>query len=150
MSRALLDVNVLLALLWPSHAAHGAATAWFGRTGRKAWASNPLIQLGVLRLLTNPKITRGAVSAPAALEALAGATRQEGHEFWPLDQEVSAALWRIRGSLIGYRQWADALLLEQAAERGGLLVTFESGIKELATGSKRGRVLLLDADSPST
>jgi toxin-antitoxin system PIN domain toxin len=149
MSRALLDVNVLLALLWPGHTAHGAAMAWFGKTGRKAWATNPLVQLGVLRLLTNPTITQGAVSAPAALEVLAGATRHEGHEFWPLDQEVTAALSPISASLTGYRQWADALLLEQAAERGGLLVTFDSGFKELAAGNKRGRVLLLDANSPS-
>jgi hypothetical protein len=149
MSRALLDVNVLLALLWPGHTGHAAAMAWFGKTGRKAWATNPLIQLGVLRLLTNPTITQGAVSAPAALEVLAGATRHEGHEFWPLDREVTAVLSPISGSLTGYRQWADALLLEQAAERGGLLVTFDSGLKELASSSKRGRVLLLDASAPS-
>jgi len=149
MSRALLDVNVLLALLWPGHVGHRAAMAWFGKTGRKAWASNPLIQLGVMRLLTNPKITQGAVSAPSALEVLAGATRHEGHEFWPLDQEVTAALRPICGGLAGYRQWADALLLEQAAERGGLVVTFDSGLKELAYGSKHGRVLLLDGGSPS-
>jgi len=149
MSRALLDVNVLLALLWPGHAGHTAAMAWFGRTGRRAWASNPLIQLGVLRLLTNSGITQGAVSASAALEVLADATRHEGHEFWPLDQEVTAALRPICGRLTGYRQWADALLLDQAAERGGVLVTFDSGIKELAAGSKRGRVLLLDASAPA-
>ena len=147
MSRALLDVNVLLALLWPGHMGHRAAMAWFGKSGHRAWASNPLIQLGVLRLLTNPKITQGVVGAPAALEVLAGATRHEGHEFWPLDGDVTAALRPVCGSLTGYRQWADALLLAQAAERGGVVVTFDSGLRELASGSKHGRVLLLDSAS---
>jgi len=145
MSRALLDVNVLLALLWPGHMGHGAATAWFGKTGRRSWASNPLTQLGALRLLTNPKITQGAVSAPAALEVLADATRHEGHEFWALDRDVTAVLSPLGGSLTGYRQWADALLLAQAAEHDGLVVTFDSGLRELASGSKCGHVLLLNA-----
>lgn len=145
MSRALLDANMLLALLWPGHAGHGEAMAWFGKTGRRAWASNPLTQLGVLRLLTNPKVTYGAVSAPAALEVLNDATRHEGHEFWPLNQEVTAALRPLCGSLTGYRQWADALLLAQAAEHDGVVVTFDSGLKELPSGSKCGRVLLLHA-----
>lgn len=123
--------------------------AWFGKAGRRAWASSPLTQLGVLRLLTNPKVTQGAVSAPAALEVLADATRHEGHEFWPLDQEVTAALRSLCGSLTGYRQWADALLLAQAAAHGGFVVTFDSGLKELAAGSRGGRVLLLDAGLPS-
>jgi predicted nucleic acid-binding protein len=72
MNRHLLDVNVLLALVWPRHESHAAAHAWFAKSGHKAWATSPLTQLGVLRLLTNPAVTQGTVSAAAALEALAG------------------------------------------------------------------------------
>ena len=63
MSRYLLDVNVLLALLWPPFESHEAAHAWFVKSGRHAWATNPLTQLGVVRLLTNPSVMRGAVGA---------------------------------------------------------------------------------------
>jgi len=144
MTRALPDVNVLLALLWPHHTAHNAAMAWFGKTGRKAWATNSLIQLGVLRLLTNPKITRGGMSPREALEVVAEATRHEGLEFW-LDREPAAQLQPFAASLTGYRQWNDALLLEQAAAHEGVLVTFDSGLKEMASAAKCDRVLLLNA-----
>lgn len=44
---------------------------------------------------------------------------------------------------MGHQQWTDALLLWQAASRGGVFVTFDSGVKELAAGELRSHVLLL-------
>lgn len=143
MSRHLLDVNVLLALTWPRHESHVAAHSWFAKSGRRAWATNPLTQLGVLRLLTNPAVTQGAVSAATALEVLREATSHPGHEFWPLDRNTLLGLKAVAGRLRGHRQWTDALLLSHATERDGVLVTFDSGLKELAAGESSGRVLLL-------
>lgn len=59
MSRQLVDVNVLLALLWPRHEGHLAAHAWFAKSGHRAWATNPLVEVGVLCLLTSPSVTQG-------------------------------------------------------------------------------------------
>jgi uncharacterized protein len=143
MNRQLPDVNVLLALVWPRHGSHGAAHAWFAKSGHQAWATNPLTQLGVLRLLTNPAVTQGAVSAETALGVLSEATSHAGHQFWPLESEVAAALKPIAATVIGHRQWTDALLLGQAIERHGVLVTFDSGVKQLAAGEWSGHVVLL-------
>lgn len=143
MNRQLADVNVLLALLWPRHESHAAAHAWFAKTGHRGWATNALTQIGVLRLLTNPAITHGAVSAATAMEVLSEATSHAGHEFWPLDREVAAGLKTLAGKLRGHQQWTDALLLRQAVDRDGVLVTFDSGVKELAAGELSGHVLLL-------
>jgi toxin-antitoxin system PIN domain toxin len=143
MNRHLLDVNVLLALVWPRHENHDAAHAWFAKSGHNAWATCPLTQLGVLRLLTNPAVTQGAVSAVAALEAVNEATRHEGHEFWPLDREMTIGLKAVAGRLQGHQQWTDAVLLWQATERGGVLVSFDSGVKALAPRDAAGRVLIL-------
>jgi uncharacterized protein len=143
MNRHLPDVNVLLALVWPRHASHAAAHAWFAKAGQHAWATNPLTQLGVLRLLTNPSVTQGAVSAATALDVLSGATRHAGHEFWPLDHAMPAGLRPIAGRLTGHRQWTDAALLHHARERSGVLVTFDSGVKELAAGELRNHLLVL-------
>ena len=136
------DVNVLLALVWPRHEGHAAAHAWFAKSGHRGWATNTLTQLGVFRLLTNPTITRGAVSAQTALDKIGEATRHPGHEFWKLDQEPAAALREWAGALTGHGQWTDVMLLVHATERDGVLVTFDSGIKSLASGDG-GRVLLL-------
>ncbi|HMD69696.1 MAG TPA: TA system VapC family ribonuclease toxin [Bryobacteraceae bacterium] len=143
MNRHLLDVNVLLALVWPRHESHDAAHAWFAKSGHKAWATSPLTQLGVLRLLTNPAVTQGVVSAAAALEAVDEATQHEGHEFWPLDRGMTTGLKTLAARLQGHRQWTDAVLLWQATERGGVLVTFDSGVKTLAPRDAGGRVLIL-------
>lgn len=143
MNRHLPDVNVLLALVWPRHEGHAAAHAWFAKSGQQGWATNPLTQLGVLRLLTNPAVTQGAVSAETALEVLSEATSHQGHAFWPLDREVAASLKLIASRITGHRQWTDALLLRHAMERHGVLVTFDSGVKELTAGESRGHILLL-------
>jgi toxin-antitoxin system PIN domain toxin len=143
MNRHLLDVNVLLALVWPRHESHDAAHAWFSKSGHKAWATSPLTQLGVLRLLTNPAVTQGAVSAAAALEAVDEATRHEGHEFWPLDRHMTIGLRDLAARLQGHRHWTDAVLLWQATERDGVLVTFDSGVKALASREVASRVLIL-------
>ena len=143
MNRYLLDANVLLALLWPRHEGHVAAHAWFAKTGRRAWATNPLTQLGALRLLTNPAVTQGAVSAADALEALDRATSSASHEFWPLDRKMFAGLKPLAANITGHRQWPDAALLWQAIERDGVVVSFDSGFRELAGKQWSNRVLVL-------
>ena len=143
MNRHLPDVNVLFALVWPRHEFYIAAQAWFANPGRRAWASNSLTQVGVLRLLTNPALTQGAVSAVNALALLTEVTSQSGHEFWPLRQDAVSALKPLAARLQGHRQWPDALLLAHVIERRGVLVTFDSGVRELASGELKGHVLLL-------
>jgi hypothetical protein len=143
MNRYLPDVNVLLALLWPRHQCHAAAHAWFAKSGQHAWATYVLTQLGVLRLLTNPAVTRGAVRAAHALGVLSEAITHAGHEFWPLDRQIPAGLKPLSAKISGHQQWTDALLLWQAMERDGVLVTFDSGVKELATGESGGHLRVL-------
>jgi len=137
------DVNVLLALLWPRHHSHSAAHAWFAKSGQRAWATNVLTQLGVLRLLTNPAVTQGAVSARTALGVLQEALSHSGHEFWPLHGALPARLNPLAGRIKGHQQWTDALLLEQAVEKDGVLVTFDAGIKDLARGDLSAHLMLL-------
>ena len=143
MNRHLLDVNVLLALVWPRHGSHAAAHAWFAKSGHRAWATSPLTQLGVLRLLTNPAVTQGAVSAESALAVVSEATRHEGHEFWPLHREMTTSLKAVAGRLQGHQQWTDAVLLWQATDRDGVLVSFDAGVRKLASEESSARVLVL-------
>ena len=140
----LADVNVFLALLWPRHVHHTAAQAWFAAQGHRNWATNSITQIGVLRLLTNPAITGGAVNATTALETLAEATRHANHRFWPLDRPVTALLNGGASGLIGHRQWTDLILLRQAAERKGKMVTFDKGLQELTPKESRGSLLILE------
>ena len=140
--RQLVDVNVFFALVWPRHENHEAAHAWFSATGSRAWATSPLTQLGVLRLLTNPAVARDAVSAASALAIVNEATGHAGHAFWMVDEGTVAGLRPYALRLRGHQQWTDVVLLRQAADHDGLLVTFDKGVKEVA-GQTQARVLLL-------
>ena len=52
--RALLDVNVLIALHDPQHVHHDAAVDWLEAHAANGWASCPITQNGCLRVMSQP------------------------------------------------------------------------------------------------
>jgi toxin-antitoxin system PIN domain toxin len=131
LSHALPDVNVLIALLWPAHAQHGAALGWFRRRGRLGWATCPHTEIGFIRIVSNPAFSRDAVSPGEAAALLRSNTSLSRHQFWPEEDPPSAALAAFGSSLQGHQQVADAYLLQFAAKRGGRLATFDRGLSSL-------------------
>ena len=61
----LLDVSVLVALVWPSHADHSRVTTW--RAGRSL-ALCPIAELGFLRVSTSPAFNATMEDARQALK----------------------------------------------------------------------------------
>ncbi len=84
MRRALLDVNVLLALLDLEHAFHERARDWLLANREAGWASCPITQNGYLRVVTNPKYSRHA-SPSEAIRRLSATAANPHHSFWPDD-----------------------------------------------------------------
>jgi toxin-antitoxin system PIN domain toxin len=125
--RALLDVNILIALLDSDHTSHRAAWAWFGEHARNGWASCPITQNGCIRILSHPGYpnTRSVTEVVSRLRA---ATADAAHEFWPdglslLDDAVVDPT-RVHGP----RQLTDVYLLALAVRNGGQFVTFDAAI----------------------
>ena len=83
MTRCLLDVNVLIALVDPAHVQHDAAHDWFGRIGRKAFATCPITENGLLRIVGHPKYPNSPGPPSAVAGALAALRALPGHAFWP-------------------------------------------------------------------
>ena len=54
MTRFLLEINVLIALIDPAHVQHDRAHTWFAPAGQKAWATCPLTENGVMRIVGHP------------------------------------------------------------------------------------------------
>ena len=52
--RALLDVNVLIALLDSDHTSHAVAFSWFKHHAGGGWASCPITQNGCIGIMANP------------------------------------------------------------------------------------------------
>jgi len=131
MAACLLDVNALVALLWPAHVHHAAAQAWFAQHARRGWATTPVTQGGFVRIVSNPAFSRDAVSPAEALRLLAANLRHRAHHFWPADIGLPEALARFGTRLVGHRQVTDAFLLGLALHHRGKLATFDGGIQAL-------------------
>jgi toxin-antitoxin system PIN domain toxin len=132
----LLDTNVLIALAWPQHVHHGEAHAWFSKVGREAWSTCPITQLGFVRISSNPKIIREAVSPREALALLEQMIALSAHQFWPDAIAPAQASTLSSLALVGHRQVTDAYLLALAQHRKGKLATFDGGVAELMQSHK--------------
>ena len=131
MSCYLLDVNVLIALTWPTHVHHVAARRWFDRESRGGWATCPLTQLGFVRVSSNPSAIRDAVRPAEAVAMLERLKALPGHYFWADEVAVTLAGPFASLSLVGHRQVTDAYLLALAQHHGGKLATLDRGVPEL-------------------
>ena len=81
MSAALLDVNVLIALLDPRHVDHERAHAWLADSAPLPWAGCPLTENAVLRILGNPRYPHSP-ALPAVAAPLLAARRSAGRHRW--------------------------------------------------------------------
>ena len=125
--RALLDVNVLIALLDTAHVDHGSARAWLEANIEEGWASCPLTQNGCIRILSQPAYP--GAQPPAAIAArLAEAARTRWHEFWPDDLSLLEPRCVDWQHVLGSRQLTDVYLLALVVRRGGLLVTLDRAV----------------------
>lgn len=131
MKAYLLDTNVLIALLWPSHAQHDRAVKWFTRRRRRGWATCPLTQAGFVRIVSNPAFSRDAVTPREAVGVLAANTAAKDHCFWPDEMAFAEAVAFTGLRLVGHQQVTDAYLLGLALRRGGLLATLDQSIAAL-------------------
>ncbi len=128
---ALLDVNVLIALMDPKHVHHSRARAWWAAEKDGGWASCPITQNGFLRIVTLAAYPN-RLPLPDALLMLRRATALASHVFWPDDLSVldDAAIDHAR--LLSPRQITDVYLLGLAVRHGGRLVTLDTGIPRAA------------------
>ena len=142
--RALLDVNVLVALLDGGHLHHRTATAWLASHERAGWASCPLTQNGCIRILSltsYPNPQPPAAVAQRLAQALAGVH----HEFWPDSLSLLEPRRLAWEHVLGSRQVTDAYLLALAVHCGGRLVTFDRGISVAAVpGASKRHLVTLD------
>ncbi|MGH9417196.1 MAG: TA system VapC family ribonuclease toxin [Terriglobales bacterium] len=147
LRRFLLDVNVLIALLDPAHIQHETAHVWFEREGRAVWASCPLTQNGVLRVVGHrayPSL-RGGPAADAPLRA--AMTAMAEHEFWPDEVSLLDAARVDLAGLLSAMRVTDTYLLALAAAHGGRLATLDARLRPEGV---RGGVAALCRIHPGT
>jgi len=144
----LLDVNVLIALIDPGHVGHDAAHAWFEQEGRRDWATCPITQSGVIRIVGHSRYP----NTPGSPAEVAGIMRRlcalDGHSFWPDqislfgDDVIDASELRTSA------QVTDSYLLALAASRSAKLATFDRKLSVRAVRGGRGALHLIDGMAP--
>lgn len=130
------DVNVLVAMAWPSHVQHTAALRWFEANRSEGWATCPITQSGFVRVSSNRNVIPEAKTPHEALALLRRIVEQPGHRFWEDDIAIASAREIEPQRLLGYRQVTDAHLLALALRRGGRIATFDRGLRQLVPGGR--------------
>lgn len=125
--RALLDVNVLIALLDAGHAHHARATDWLVKEIHHGWASCPLTQNGCLRIMSQPAYP-SPLPVAAVAHRLGQATAHPSHAFLPDDYSMLDGLTVDWSQVLGHRQITDSYLLGLAVRHGCRFVTFDERI----------------------
>jgi toxin-antitoxin system PIN domain toxin len=125
VSRFLLDINVLIALIDPAHVQHDRAHEWFASSGSTAWATCPLTENGVLRIVGHMRYPNSPGTPAAVAELIVGLRALPGHEFWPDDITLFDGHRIQTTRLLDSAQVTDSYLLALAFAHGGKLATFD-------------------------
>jgi len=128
----LLDVNVLIGLIDPTHVHHYAIHAWFNADGRQSWASCPITENGVLRIASHPSYPNPQGSPSAVAAVVQKLCELPGHVFWPDEISLLDGRYVEPGRLLTHKQITDSYLLALAASRGGKLATLDRRLSAAA------------------
>lgn len=139
----LLDVNVLIALVDTDHVSHQAAHDWFGREGRRSWATCPLTENGLVRIVSHPKYQDGGASPAQVLGILTRLTELEGHVRWPDDVSLTDPGLFVAARLLTPAQVTDTYLLGLAVRHGGRLATLDRRLSPLAVVGGAAALLVI-------
>lgn len=125
MSRWLLDVNVLIALIDPAHVQHDRAHEWFASIAGQAWATCPITENGVLRIVGSSRYPNSPRTPAAVLDLIAGLCAVPGHEFWADDISLFDRRLIDSTHLLDSAQLTDTYLLALARAHCGTLATLD-------------------------
>jgi toxin-antitoxin system PIN domain toxin len=141
--RSLLDINVLISLFDPDHPAHTGARKWLAVNAEAGWASCPITQNGVLRIMSQPAYPN-PVPLDALMERLHEATEHPSHQFWPDDISLLDRDLIEQGGMLGPKQVTDVYLLALAVARKGCFVTFDRSVPlNLVRGAHKRDLVVL-------
>ncbi|GAA5035791.1 TA system VapC family ribonuclease toxin [Microbacterium fluvii] len=124
MTGYLLDVNAVIALIDPLHVHHDRAHRWFAARDVGVWHTCPIVQNGVVRVVSHPKYPN-TQPAPVVIASLSSLAARDDHVFLPDSVSLLDASVHTE-RLLASAQVTDTYLLHLAASHDALLATFDS------------------------
>ncbi len=140
----LLDVNVLIALMDPQHQHHAISRHFFPQAQAEGWATCPLTENGLVRILSNPAYPNGDHDSETVREMLATLCQLPGHQFW--HKGLSLTDKKSFPHLPVSKKLTDMYLLALAISYRGKLITFDKRINPNSfPGGKEAYLVLSEA-----
>lgn len=127
-------MNVLLALASKRHVHSESAARWFATVGYREAVICRVVQIGLLRLLTNPRVMGGDVLTMAKAWELHDRMRADTR-LWFVDEpgDLEQAWRQYTGAAeASTNVWTDGYLLAFARCRDLCIVTFDRGLGRFA------------------
>ncbi|MGL5826110.1 MAG: TA system VapC family ribonuclease toxin [Nocardioides sp.] len=134
------DVNVLVALTNPSHQHHRLAHEWLSTVQR--YATTPITENGLIRLLLNPGVIGQEVGRAQAVGIVAGLRADRRASFLADGSSLTEPAIDLAG-FVGHRQATDFHLVNLAASSGAVLATLDRRIKSVLTAADMDSVHVL-------
>ncbi|GAC1335352.1 MAG: DNA-binding protein [Beijerinckiaceae bacterium] len=129
----LLDVNVLIALIDPAHVSHDAAHVWFARECRNGWATCPITENGVIRVVGHPNYPNTPGSPAIVADIVRQLRTLPQHVFWPDKISLVDEMYTDVSEILTPRQVTDSYLLALAVAHSGKLATLDRRLSVRAT-----------------
>jgi toxin-antitoxin system PIN domain toxin len=124
---ALLDASVLIALFDVGHIHHDIAHDWFADSRGRGWATCPLTENALLRIVSNPKYGSNWERTPILATRLRTLCATADHQFWPETLSLrDNTVFDL--SLTSHQSLTGVYLLGLAKTNGGALATFDRTI----------------------
>jgi predicted nucleic acid-binding protein len=140
----LLDVNALIALIFPDHVHYPIVKPWFNADPNLSWAVCLFTEAGFLRYAVAPH--HGQVGMDIATSALEKLAEHPGYHYLPVTVNWRTLCDPFLKRIFGHKQIMDAYLLGLALRENYVLVTLDRAILHLA-GEFRNHVLILGQES---
>jgi uncharacterized protein len=124
----LLDINLLIALCDADHEHHEQVRKWFGEASTQGWATCPLTENGLLRIMGHPGYP-GGPGTPAGIRPLLQKLRNHrSHHFFPDTVTLADEYLITDFNCIGPKGLTDLYLLALAVHNKASLVTLDQKI----------------------
>ncbi|MDQ6640682.1 MAG: VapC toxin family PIN domain ribonuclease, partial [Pseudomonadota bacterium] len=104
---------------------HETAHVWFAKHGHRAWATCPLTENGLVRIVGDSRYPNSLGTPTVAARILARMRALPGHTFWADDVSLLDDRRVDSTRLLHSRQITDSYLLALAVAHGGKLATLD-------------------------
>jgi len=143
VSRFLLDVNVLIALMDADRVHHDPAHEWFETLADSEWLTCPITQNGAIRVVTGPKYVNGPVRLADAVDSLRTVIAKGSHVVVPDEISLLDDSHMDIAKLASAAQITDTYLLALASSQNAAFVTFDQRMITAAVISPNVSILTL-------